>query len=150
MRRTASQPCLPAAAPPASQLAPLHGLPQLRCLQLELGVVELAGVPPQVRELRLVEVDRLALPTAQRQWEQAQRQGASIADRLLAAAASAGEARDPPRRLPWLWAVLHKVRGPRVQLNKCSPRARVFKIPCPARCRPGAATPGGGLGLRGV
>lgn len=63
-------------------LAPLAALPLLRTLQLELGIVELGGLPPQVRRLQLVEIDRLVLPPAP---------GASIADRLLAAAAARGE-----------------------------------------------------------
>ncbi|PRW45400.1 glutamate carboxypeptidase [Chlorella sorokiniana] len=63
------------------QLAPLAALSQLRTLQLELGIVELAAVPPQVRQLQLTEIDRLVLPRVA---------GASIADRLLAAAATQG------------------------------------------------------------
>ena len=63
-------------------VAPLAALPRLRSLQLELGIVELAAVPPQVRHLQLTEIDRLVLPPVA---------GASIADRLLAAAGAQGE-----------------------------------------------------------
>lgn len=65
------------------RLRPLHSLPLLRALTLELGVADLAGLPPQVLDLVLVEVDRIVLPAGT--------PGASVADRLLAAAAAVGE-----------------------------------------------------------
>ncbi len=76
-------------------LAPLAALTRLHTLQLELGIVELAAVPPQVRQLQLTEIDRLVLPPAP---------GASIADRLLAAATAQGEllASEEGAGLRWL------------------------------------------------
>jgi hypothetical protein len=66
------------------ELAPLRGLQHLRRLQLERGIVDLAALPPPVQELVLFEVDRLMVPPAP---------GASIADRLLAAAEAHGALR---------------------------------------------------------
>ena len=74
------------------QLAALAGLRRLTFLQLELGIVELAAVPPQVTELALVEADRIQLPSAP---------GAAVTDRLLAAAEAQGERRAPPWRHLW-------------------------------------------------
>jgi hypothetical protein len=67
----------------AMQLGALAALPCLRSLQLEGGVAELAALPLRVAELALLDVDRVALPPAP---------GASVADRLLAAAEAHGEA----------------------------------------------------------
>lgn len=69
------------------RLRPLHCLPLLRRLTLELGAADLASLPPQVDELVLMEVDRVVLPAGI--------QGASVADRLLTVAEAAGE---EPRR----------------------------------------------------
>lgn len=64
------------------RLRPLHCLPLLRRLTLELGAADLASLPPQVDELVLMEVDRVVLPAGI--------QGASVADRLLTVAEAAG------------------------------------------------------------
>lgn len=64
------------------QLGALAALPCLRRLHLEAGVAELAALPPRVAELALLDIDRLALPPAR---------GASVVDRLLAAAEVQGE-----------------------------------------------------------
>lgn len=64
------------------RLRPLHSLPLLRALTLELGLADLSSLPPSVAELALVEVDRILLPAGSR--------GASVADRLLATAEAAG------------------------------------------------------------
>ncbi|KAL4437265.1 hypothetical protein ABPG75_004404 [Micractinium tetrahymenae] len=67
------------------RLGPLCQLPLLQSLTLELGVAGLSSLPPKVTELALTEVDRIVLPAGT--------SGASVADRLLAAAAAAGLAR---------------------------------------------------------
>lgn len=53
-------------------------------------MVDLAGLPPQVRLLQLTEVDRIVVPPPPP--SAAPQEGASVAHRLLAAAQTAGEA----------------------------------------------------------
>ena len=66
-----------------SRMADMLGcLHRLRRLQLEGGVVDLAALPPQVRELKLLSVDRLVLPPGAR--------GEAVTDRLLDVAEARG------------------------------------------------------------
>ncbi|PSC73618.1 hypothetical protein C2E20_3074 [Micractinium conductrix] len=62
-------------------LAPLAPLRALRALSLELGVADLAALPPGITSLTLMDVDRIVLPPAE---------GASVTDRLMEVVATAG------------------------------------------------------------
>lgn len=91
------------------QLAPLLQLPCLSRLLLELGVVDMAQLPPQVSELTLVEVDRIVLPPAP---------GTSVTDRLIAVAEAAGRW---ARQEEGMWHIVFSIACPPPPTHCCLP-----------------------------